>query len=379
MTNWNKGEDAMEIAYKKDGNENYMIIREHKINENDYKVQMVINNNIDGIIPISIRNINNTQELIYKTTSMLSLENMYAKKGMSGEDFFELIKAIRNLFENMKEYLLEPKNIMFEAGNIFVKRQTNKYMFCYCPDNEDDIQDSLRNLFDRLLEYTDHNDKKAVLIAYDIQRITISDDFTIGDLMQCAEKHIKESREEKVVVKENLEVNRIIEEDEEEKQSKNILKKFVEILKRKSKYKNEKDLEEEDTYIGDFREYSYIAEDTDVYGESGEDATMLLTSSGAISTITLRSLNLEQELKITPTVFPCVLGNSRKSSDFLVNNPVVSRVHMRVSEEFAEYYVEDLNSTNGTFINGVRLTPHIPKEITVGDKITMANVDFIVE
>ena len=35
----------MEIAYKKDGNENYMIIREHKINENDYKLQMILNNN----------------------------------------------------------------------------------------------------------------------------------------------------------------------------------------------------------------------------------------------------------------------------------------------------------------------------------------------
>lgn len=369
----------MEIAYKKDGNENYMIIREHKINENDYKLQMILNNNIDGIVTVSIRNINNTQELFYRTTSMLSLENMFVKKGMSGEDFFQLIKAIKNLFESMKGYLLEPKNIMFDVSSIFIKRQSGKYMFCYCPENEGQIQDNLRTLFDRLLEYTDHNDKKAVLIAYDIQRITISDDFTIGDLMQCAEKHIKEEKEEKIVEKENFEVNRIIEDNIEEKTGKNILKKFVEILKRKNKYKDEKELEEEEQYIEYFHECSYVAEDTDIYGSEYEDSTMLLTSSGPISTITLKSLNLEHELKITPNVFPCVLGNSKKSSDFLVNNPVVSRVHMRIIEEFAGYYVEDLNSTNGTFVNDVKILPHEPKEIVIGDKITLANVEFIVE
>lgn len=372
----------MEIAYKKDGNENYMIIRGQRIDENDYKLQMIMNNHIDGIIPLTIKSINSVQEIHYKTTLMLSMENMFAKKGMSGEELFVLIRSIKKLFETMKEYLLDTNNIMFDVSNIFIRRQTGKYMFCYCPDYMGTIQDHLRNLFDRLLEYIDHNDRKAVLIAYEIQRITINDDFTIGDLQQCAEENIRaeNKKEEKPAVKEDYEINKIIQEnDEDETIGKNIIKKLMEKLKIRGRYKNERELETENTYDGDFYDYGCVAEEMEAYGEQCEDATMLLTSAGPVASITLRSLNLEQQLKITPNIFPCVLGNSKKSSDFLVNNPVVSRVHMRILEEAAGFYIEDLNSTNGTFVNDIRLSPHQPKEIMVGDKITLANVDFIVE
>ena len=44
----------------------------------------------------------------------------------------------------------------------------------------------------------------------------------------------------------------------------------------------------------------------------------------------------------------------------------------------SNYYVEDLNSTNGTYVNGQKLEPHKPKEINVGDQITVADIDFIV-
>ena len=45
----------MEISYKKDGINNYMIIRNQKDVENDYKLQMLINNKIEGILSINIK------------------------------------------------------------------------------------------------------------------------------------------------------------------------------------------------------------------------------------------------------------------------------------------------------------------------------------
>lgn len=370
----------MEIAYKKDGNENYMIIKKHDVDESDYKFQMIINNNIEGIIPLKIKNINNEQELFYNTTSMLSVDNMFAKKGMNGEELFELIKSIKKLFDNMKEFFLDSGSILFDTDKIFIKRCTKKYMFCYCPQNESSVQENLRNLFDSLLEYVDHNDRKAVLIAYEIQRMTVNDDFTIQDLLECAERNIKDAQieEQKVVLKTDFPINKIKYDTEEESKN-NLLKKLSKLFRTKNKFKSEKELENEDTYTNNLSEYACVGGEINGYDAEEEDATMLLTGAGPIATITLRSINLEEQLAITPNTFPCVIGNSRKSSDFLVNNPVISRVHMRVLEETAGYYVEDLNSTNGTFVNDVRLIPHQPKEIVLGDKITLANVDFIVE
>ena len=49
----------MDIIYKKDGNRNTMTIQNLDIDENNYKLQMVINNRIDGIMPMKIEHINN--------------------------------------------------------------------------------------------------------------------------------------------------------------------------------------------------------------------------------------------------------------------------------------------------------------------------------
>ena len=43
------------------------------------------------------------------------------------------------------------------------------------------------------------------------------------------------------------------------------------------------------------------------------------------------------------------------------------------------FTIEDLNSTNGTFVNDERLKPHEIKEIEKGDVIKLADLEFSVE
>ena len=63
------------------------------------------------------------------------------------------------------------------------------------------------------------------------------------------------------------------------------------------------------------------------------------------------------------------------SSDLVINDPEVSRRHLRLVLDGATYRIEDLGSTNGTFIHGLRLTvPALLKPgevITLGEKIVL--------
>jgi putative nucleotidyltransferase with HDIG domain len=54
----------------------------------------------------------------------------------------------------------------------------------------------------------------------------------------------------------------------------------------------------------------------------------------------------------------------------------VSRFHCIVSAEGDEYYVEDLGSTNGTYLNGRRVTKH---RLSPGDELIVANAAIVVE
>jgi pSer/pThr/pTyr-binding forkhead associated (FHA) protein len=63
------------------------------------------------------------------------------------------------------------------------------------------------------------------------------------------------------------------------------------------------------------------------------------------------------------------------TSDLVINDPEVSRRHLRLVLDGAAYRIEDLGSTNGTFIHGQRLTaPALLKPgevITLGEKIVL--------
>src|SRR5579872_5018705 len=64
---------------------------------------------------------------------------------------------------------------------------------------------------------------------------------------------------------------------------------------------------------------------------------------------------------------PATIGRSPQENLF-IDNPAVSFHHARVYSQAGVYYVEDLGSLNGTFLNGVRITQ---APLTYGDVITV--------
>ncbi len=75
--------------------------------------------------------------------------------------------------------------------------------------------------------------------------------------------------------------------------------------------------------------------------------------------------------------FPFMMGRLEGQVDYCVNNPAVGKLHAEITETDESYYISDMNSRNGTMINGVRIDP--TKEIIIknGDHITLGNEEFI--
>jgi pSer/pThr/pTyr-binding forkhead associated (FHA) protein len=60
-----------------------------------------------------------------------------------------------------------------------------------------------------------------------------------------------------------------------------------------------------------------------------------------------------------------VIGRSAEN-DIVIENLAVSKQHARIANQDGAYYIEDLNSTNGTYLNKIRVTK---KEINNNDVI----------
>jgi pSer/pThr/pTyr-binding forkhead associated (FHA) protein len=52
----------------------------------------------------------------------------------------------------------------------------------------------------------------------------------------------------------------------------------------------------------------------------------------------------------------------------------VSRRHARFQRQRTQYFIEDLGSANGTFLNGQRLTPYLPHPLHDGDELQAGRV-----
>lgn len=62
-------------------------------------------------------------------------------------------------------------------------------------------------------------------------------------------------------------------------------------------------------------------------------------------------------------------------ADFVVDVPLVSRLHCRLTLGVDGLLVEDLGSTNGTFVNGERVTKLVMRS---GDALRVGRMEFAV-
>lgn len=70
------------------------------------------------------------------------------------------------------------------------------------------------------------------------------------------------------------------------------------------------------------------------------------------------------------------LGRSSRN-DVVIKDKFVSKNHLLIREKNQRYYLEDLGSANGTFLNGVKIDPNELIELQNNDKIGVGFIQFI--
>ncbi|MEN8907774.1 MAG: DUF6382 domain-containing protein [Clostridiales bacterium] len=71
-----------------------------------------------------------------------------------------------------------------------------------------------------------------------------------------------------------------------------------------------------------------------------------------------------------------VVGRMKKQTDFACHNNSVGRLHAEIISKRGEYYVKDLESRNGTYLNGKRIKGKKEYIISNNDRISFANSHF---
>lgn len=136
----------------------------------------------------------------------------------------------------------------------------------------------------------------------------------------------------------------------------------------------------EEKYRTPIRITSSFKVDNKVYSPKAQeiptgDETVVLDSEED-ENMTLYSRNLDKTVRISLEKLPLVIGKMEGCVDKIVSDMSVSRIHCKFVSEGSRVALMDLGSTNGTFKNGVRLSPKEKNYIEEGDEIKIGRVCF---
>lgn len=392
-----------DITYKRELSHSYMVIKSSAQDlPEGYAYRMMAQNRIGRLLPCSKRQLDGETYLYYDISSRQPIERLFEERKLDVEGFGRILYAIEAILEDLGEYLLDEGGLLLEAGNIFADVETEELYFCFYPEQEETAHRYAR-LADFFLEHVDHGDEHAVNIAYQFYKMSKAEYFVLSTFLPFLEKEMATGREKNAggefagnllqtlaaggAEAEPFSEAEAVETEEAEpvktgwfrqlfgrgKRQKEKEKKRDHKQGRKGSPKRRPEGEEEaerpDLVWSSYEEAVLSQNGETIYftdldmPEAGGGKTPCLTEEGGKRQFLLDNL-------------PLTVGKLAGKVSIALTDGSVSRLHARLDYGEGGVCVTDLNSRNGTLVNGRKLAPHETAPLAQGDLIQFGRERF---
>lgn len=414
----------MQAEYKKEWMDTYLwILPEHQI-EDSYIEKMLLHNQGEGRLEFSKQQKEGEEYYCYKITGKKALHSVYSMMTIGERQIRSILQQIFATLENGKEYLLSEEDFVLSPNYIFATFPQMDMELCYVPGYGIPLKEQLEGLFEYLLNRVDYEDKKAVELLYNCYMFCMKEQ---GGLQEI-KKLLVQEQSKLTEIKEDFLGQRIIEENDlistkldtvdnhrqslkteylqQEKEQPNIENSIKEKKQSKkktsSKEKKQKKityLEAEDnrkiqttSYISWLSNFFFpkqskellIAEEKEEYQVKPikEEKIEELERTVLLSMVPKEEVVLICESSgeiISLTKFPFYIGSTADYVDYVLTTEGVSRIHCCISKKGESYYLADLNSTNGTYLNKKEVMPGKDELLSANDEIRIASIKFYIK
>ena len=98
------------------------------------------------------------------------------------------------------------------------------------------------------------------------------------------------------------------------------------------------------------------------------------------NTNSIKLISKENNINILVSYYPYIIGKSHERADGVIDgDSMISRTHAQINYKDGKYYIEDLSSANGTFVDDIKLEPGVSTCINSKSVIRLADIKFTVE
>ncbi len=393
-----------------------------------YEYRICINNALSSLLNFKMRAQNGKEYLYYEISGLQSLDVLLQTQKFKRPLAVKMAKAILKLCQDFAEYVLDIRRIIWEPRYVMVQVSGEEFKFVYNfgdleIESDTSEQIGMEQLWECCIDYLDYQDELLMEQIFHVYEAFLDqkNNFSLGremenmlyNLVPVVQKEGNPELEESLpAIDPFMEESNISEvtvlpqnsgvHQREWRRKKlglgvllviNILAVFVwrpltllkllfsvavggillwlNIQVRRFEKKQKAELEKEKEQTAYENEYEEIA--NRYKDEAGETRMITIEDNKGV----LYNLqNLEPQYIYISDSRKIIGKDSEKAHIQLVSEGI-SRVHAMVYREGANCIIEDLNSTNGTWINGTGLKPREGYVLKEGDKVRLAELEYI--
>ncbi len=312
-----------------------------------FQLEMLTKNRIPGILPIAILN----EEICVDTKGYMPLKSYLESHTLTIKTFKMMLECFLSIMEDSLLYYLNWSNYLLSCEHIFISVDIQSIALVYMPIESQVESNPIRAFITQIIllngKFNTEEDWNFMILGLN----------TLNSMSMKANQ--LEILYEVFQLRSSIVVEPLIDTTIYDEGIKN---------KKSTKYKKNSGL----TFIK-----KVIKEKSDTYIPREENTnngkTILLKESN--KGVTLVSKNTKQP-NITLSDRNVVFGRNKKSVDILLKDPSIGKCHAEIIYEDGRYYIRDLNSLNGTFVNGKKLPSYETKELHSTDNISFAVIEF---
>lgn len=360
------------------------------VEERRYQYCILGRGGIRYLLPASLRIWDEEYYLYYDISSKQNISQIFVGKKLDREWIKHFLCEVIALKAELERYLLEDACIVWSPEHVYQDLEKDDFFFMYVP--YDGADRGLAELADFLLANVDYGDDEMVEFIYfacdHLQRqgLEYLGEVMYKDFVRITER-IRERQativeEEMIPMEKSMLWNRSDAKEKEKAEVTQGHRRFFFFWDNRKRRREEQALFRQDL-LGQMNGYA-VCEEVEYGKEDVLPEAVSEEEFGRTIYIEEKALDKERglyrengELLVKLENFPFVIGKKRDSVNLVLNDYSISRVHARIVEIGGEHYLEDLNSTNGTFKNGLRLQPYEKRKLEEQDEVRFGKLEYV--
>ena len=188
----------MEVSYSRRLDYQYMMIETDEEARSDYRLSMLINNRINGFLPVHVQQMNGKSTLSYEITSLENLPEFLDARKITYDEMVSLLLQFCSAVSEVGRYLLDGEGILLEPQYIYVSKSLERIRFCYYPYQHMPLHQSVNVLCRFLIDHIDYDDRRSLELAYGLFQENLSISVIVGCIKDRLENATNDSCDSKV-------------------------------------------------------------------------------------------------------------------------------------------------------------------------------------